>query len=85
MPPLYLRVLTNLDNSITAASAKEKDAKKKMNASNARALTAVKQKVKKNLKEHETLIKAYTEVSSAWMILRSLVSHITPFQGSRKV
>lgn len=62
VPPFYLRQLQNLEASLTAAVAKEKEAKKKMNASNARALTAMKQKVKKVTKEYEADLKKYSEV-----------------------
>ena len=61
-PPFYLRTLVNLESSLSAAVAKEKEAKKKMNASNARALTAVKQKVKKVAKEYEADLKKFQEV-----------------------
>lgn len=62
VPPFYLKTLLNLESSITSALAKDKESKKKMNASNARALTAVRQKVKKLLKEYEQEIKRYQEV-----------------------
>ena len=51
VPPFYIRTLVNLESSLNAAIAKEKEAKKKMNASNARAMTAMKQKVKKIVQE----------------------------------
>ena len=62
VPPFFIRTLTSLENSLNAALAKEKEAKKKMNASNARALTAMKQKVKKASKEYEKDLKLYQEV-----------------------
>lgn len=62
VPPFYLRTLVSLEESLNAALAKEKEAKKKMNASNARALTAMKQKVKKSAKEYEADIKRFNEV-----------------------
>ena len=62
VPPFYLRTLTTLDTSVSTALAKEKEAKKKMNATNARALNSMKQKVKKAIKEYEKDIKEYQEV-----------------------
>ena len=62
VPPFFIRTLTSLENSLNAALAKEKEAKKKMNASNARALTAMKQKVKKVLKEFEKEVNAFITV-----------------------
>ncbi|KAF7792277.1 hypothetical protein EIP86_003313 [Pleurotus ostreatoroseus] len=59
VPPFYLRTLVSLEESLNTALAKEKEAKKKMNASNARALTAMKQKVRKTIKEHETDVKRF--------------------------
>ncbi|KAH8080293.1 eukaryotic translation initiation factor 3 subunit 8 [Cristinia sonorae] len=60
VPPFFIRTLTSLETSLNAAIAKEKEAKKKMNASNARALTAMKQKVKKVVKEFEKEITSFT-------------------------
>ena len=63
VPAFYVRTLVNLELSINTALQKEKEAKKKMNASNAKALTAMKQKIKKAVKENETDVKKFTEVS----------------------
>ena len=63
VPPFYIRTLVTLESSLNAAIAKEKEAKKKMNASNARAMTAMKQKVKKIVKEYEKEVKQFQEVS----------------------
>ncbi|EIW62824.1 eukaryotic translation initiation factor 3 subunit 8 [Trametes versicolor FP-101664 SS1] len=64
--PFFLRTLGNLETSLTAAVAKDKESKKKMNASNARALTAMKQKVKKTSKEYETELKRFQEDPEAF-------------------
>lgn len=62
VPPFYVRTLVSLEASLNIAVAKEKEAKKKMNATNAKALTAVKQKVKKATKEYEQEVKKFQEV-----------------------
>jgi len=64
VPAFYVRTLVNLELSINTTLQKEKEAKKKMNASNAKALTAMKQKIKKAVKENETDVKKFTEVSA---------------------
>ncbi|KAI8993922.1 eukaryotic translation initiation factor 3 subunit 8 [Trametes punicea] len=61
VPPFFIRTLANLETSLNAAVAKDKESKKKMNASNARALTAMKQKVKKISKEYEQELKRFQE------------------------
>ncbi|KAI0058056.1 eukaryotic translation initiation factor 3 subunit 8 [Artomyces pyxidatus] len=66
VPPFYIRTLSSLEASLNAALAKEKEAKKKMNATNARALTAMKQKVKKTAKEYEKEIKLFQEDPEAF-------------------
>lgn len=58
--PFFLRTTTELETSVNDAQAK--DVKKKMNATNARALTAMKQKVKKTLKDFEKEVKQYQGV-----------------------
>ncbi len=62
VPPFYIRTLIGLESSLNAALAKEKEAKKKMNATNAKALTATRQRVKKVFKEYEKEIKSYQAV-----------------------
>lgn len=65
VPAFYVRTLVNLESSINNTLLKEKEAKKKMNASNAKALTAMKQKIKRSIKEYENDVKKYQEVSCA--------------------
>ena len=62
VPSFYIKTLVSLVGSLNNAIAKEKEAKKKMNALNAKALTAMKQKLKKTNKELEAEIKKYQEV-----------------------
>ena len=59
IPPFYIRNLTHLETTLNDTI---KETKKKMNATNAKALTAMKQKVKKAMKEYEVEIKKYQEV-----------------------
>ncbi|KIM75445.1 hypothetical protein PILCRDRAFT_670892 [Piloderma croceum F 1598] len=59
IPPFYVRTLISLEKSLNTAIVKEKEAKKKMNATNNRALNAMKQKMKRAAKEHEKEIKQY--------------------------
>ncbi|KAH9083346.1 eukaryotic translation initiation factor 3 subunit 8 N-terminus-domain-containing protein [Lactarius deliciosus] len=66
IPPFYIRTLISLETGLNAALAKEKEAKKKMNAANARALTAMKQKVRKTLKEFEKEVKQYNDDPEAF-------------------
>ncbi|KAG6820996.1 hypothetical protein H0H93_008625 [Arthromyces matolae] len=66
VPPFYIQTLVSLEGSLNAAVIKEKEAKKKMNATNAKALTAVKQKVKKALKEYEAEVKRFQEDHEAF-------------------
>ena len=60
IPPFFIRTITDLETSVN--DAQSKDAKKKMNATNARAFTAMKQKVKKTLKDFEKEVKQYQAV-----------------------
>ncbi|KAJ6593802.1 eukaryotic translation initiation factor 3 subunit 8 [Mycena capillaripes] len=66
IPPFYVRTLISLENSVNNALAKEKEAKKKTNATNAKALTAMKQKIKKSVKEYETDVNKYNSDPEAF-------------------
>ncbi|KAJ3793544.1 eukaryotic translation initiation factor 3 subunit 8 N-terminus-domain-containing protein [Lentinula aff. detonsa] len=59
IPPFYIKTLLSLESALTSAIAKEKEAKKKMNATNAKALNSMKQKVRKASKEYEQDIAKY--------------------------
>lgn len=81
VPPFYIRTLISLEASLNAALAKEKEAKKKMNASNARALTAMKQKVRKTVKEYEKEIKHYNDVCSPYRLTMLVAAYCLPGSG----
>jgi translation initiation factor 3 subunit C len=64
IPPFFIRQLATMETSVTSALAaeKEKAGGKKMNATNAKALSAMRQKVKKATKEYEKEVKRFQTV-----------------------
>lgn len=60
-PKFYIKCLVELEDFLQEAAQKEKAAKKKMNANNAKAMNAMKQKLKKNNKTHEDKIAQYRQ------------------------
>lgn len=71
VPPYWLHAIVTLEKALT--STKEKDPKKKVNASNSRAQNGMKGKIKKAAKENEELIKKYNEVWTIFSDLHSLI------------
>lgn len=61
IPVAFIKALVSLDDTLAGAQG----AKKKMNATNSKALNAMKQKLKKTQRDHEESIKKYKEVSSS--------------------
>jgi translation initiation factor 3 subunit C len=66
-PKSYIRIVAELEEFMNESLAKQKVNPKKMNATQARALNAVKQKIKKTTKEYQTQIDSYREDKDAFM------------------
>lgn len=66
-PKLYIRAVAELEDFMNEAIAKQKVSTKKMNATNARGLNAVKQRIKKNNKDYQKDIDAYRADKDAFM------------------
>ncbi|SCZ89235.1 BZ3500_MvSof-1268-A1-R1_Chr9g10339 [Microbotryum saponariae] len=62
VPSGFIKALVSLDDHLASAQG----AKKKMNATNAKALNSMKQKLKKTQREHEETIKKYKEDPEAF-------------------
>ena len=58
-PKIYIKCLADLEDFMNETLAKQKVTPKKMNATNARGLNAVKQRIKKTNKEYQAQIEAY--------------------------
>lgn len=67
-PKIYIKAIANLEDFMNETIAKQKVSLKKMNATNARGLNAMKQKVKRNNKDHLAEIEKYREDREAYMI-----------------
>lgn len=66
-PKPYVRVIAELEDFLNETIAKQKVSTRKMNATNARGLNAVKQKIKKNNKDYQKEIDAYRADKDAFM------------------
>ncbi|RDW70271.1 eukaryotic translation initiation factor 3 subunit C [Coleophoma crateriformis] len=66
-PKVYIRALVELEDFMNETLAKQKVSTKKMNATNARGLNAVKQRIKKNNKDFQKDIDAFRADGNAFM------------------
>ncbi|KAF9180112.1 Translation initiation factor 3 subunit c [Haplosporangium sp. Z 767] len=78
VPKFYVKAVADLEKAIQAALEKEKSASKKMNASNAKALNSMKQKVKKNNRLYETQIQEYEKDPENYDVEEEEVVEIKP-------
>ncbi|KAI0378659.1 eukaryotic translation initiation factor 3 subunit 8 N-terminus-domain-containing protein [Hypomontagnella monticulosa] len=60
-PKLYIKALVELEDAMNETMSKQKVTPKKMNATSARGLNAVKQKIKKLKQDYQSQIEAYRE------------------------
>lgn len=66
-PKLYIKAIAELEDFMNETIAKQKVTTKKMNATNARGLNAVKQRIKKNNKDYQKDIDAYNADKDGFM------------------
>ena len=59
VPKVYIKALVELEDAMNETISKQKVTPKKMNATSARGLNAVKQKIKKLTKDHQTQVDQY--------------------------
>lgn len=67
LPKQFIKSCAELENFAQDTSKNEKSAKKKMNASNSRALNTLKQRIKKVNREHEDKVSAYRQDPEGFM------------------
>ena len=67
-PKQYIKTIADVEEFMNDAIAKQKVSTKKMNATNAKGLNAMKQKVKKNNKEYAAEIEKYREDKFEYLI-----------------
>ena len=67
-PKVYIKTISDLEDLMNEAIAKQKVSTKKMNATNARGLNAMKQKIKRNNKDYTTEIEKYREDKFDYMM-----------------
>ncbi|PQE12081.1 putative Eukaryotic translation initiation factor 3 subunit C protein [Rutstroemia sp. NJR-2017a BVV2] len=66
-PKVYIKAIAELEDFMNETIAKQKVSTRKMNATNARGLNAVKQRIKKNNKEYQKDIDAFRADKDAFM------------------
>ncbi|RQM06431.1 hypothetical protein DH86_00002274 [Scytalidium sp. 3C] len=66
-PKLYIKAIAELEDFLNETIAKQKVSTRKMTATNARGLNAVKQRIKKNNKDYQKDIDAYRADKDAFM------------------
>jgi translation initiation factor 3 subunit C len=67
LPKQFVKMCAELETFAQESSKNEKSAKKKMNASNSRALNTLKQRIKKVNREHEDKVSAYRQDPDGFM------------------
>lgn len=71
-PKIYIKAIAELEEFMNE-TVKDKASTKKMNATNARALNAIKQKVKRNNRTYETDIQKFLQNREAFLVEEEIV------------
>ncbi|KAK9368969.1 eukaryotic translation initiation factor 3 subunit 8 N-terminus-domain-containing protein [Lipomyces kononenkoae] len=78
-PKLYIKAITELEDFMNDTIKTEKDSKKKMNATNARALNSIKQRIKKNNRQYEDLITKFRADPDGFMLeVEEIIESVAP-------
>ncbi|KAG0276146.1 Translation initiation factor 3 subunit c [Linnemannia exigua] len=85
VPKFYIKAVADLEKAIQAALEKEKSASKKMNASNAKALNSMKQKVKKNNRLYEKEIQEYEKDPENYAVEEEIIEEKPKVKKPKKV
>ncbi len=80
---MYVKAIADLEDFMNEAIAKQKVSTKKMNATNARGLNAVKQRIRKNNKEYSTEIDQYREDKVDYM-MSDEEEEVVPVEKTKK-
>ena len=79
IPPPFLQCLVELEAGVTDTIATEKVSTKKMAPVKAKALTGMRQTLKKKMKEFEAVLRTYSEASRLLLLpLPALIGSRTP-------
>ncbi|CAD6566399.1 MAG: Translation initiation factor 3 subunit c [Alectoria sarmentosa] len=82
-PKVYVKTVSDLEDLMNEAIAKQKVSTKKMNATNARGLNAMKQKIKRNNKDYTTEIEKYREDKFDYMMSEE-EEEVVPVEKTKK-
>lgn len=69
IPPAFLETLVTLEKAVSKTIASEKSAGKKMAPGKSKALSIMKQTLKKKIKEFEAVVATYNEVSGDFLMV----------------
>ncbi|KAF6221811.1 hypothetical protein HO133_001779 [Letharia lupina] len=82
-PKVYVKTISDLEDLMNEAIAKQKVSTKKMNATNARGLNVMKQKIKRNNKDYTTEIEKYREDKFDYMMSEE-EEEVVPVEKTKK-
>lgn len=80
---MYIKAIADLEDFMNETIAKQKVSTKKMNATNARGLNAVKQRIRKNNKDYATEIDKYREDKADYM-MSDEEDNVVPVEKTKK-